>query len=386
MSKFKNSFIKLKSYCEAQQFKGWDPFDGLNSKLFNVIPFVNKSKLLRLAWLQAFKRNPLNFRALTGVAKEYNTKGLGLFLTSYCNLYLTDPKEEYLEKIHFFSKLLLKMQVKGYSGSCWGYNFNWQARAFFQPKNTPTVVATSFISSALFSAYEITNEKAYLNTALSASEFIVNDLNKTVTTKGIAFSYSPLDSTQVLNATLLAVRQLSESYKYNSSSTYLDYAKKGATYVCSHQKKDGSWPYGSLPYHQWVDSFHTGYNLECLGVYQQISKDLSFNSYLEKGLEYYINNFFTAEGASKYYNNSLYPIDIHAPAQLIVTLSKLNVLNKHKKLVDSVLNWTIDNMQSKDGSFYYQKRKYYTNKIPYMRWTQAWMFYGFSFYIKNTNE
>ena len=82
----------------------------------------------------------------------------------------------------------------------------------------------------------------------------------------------------------------------------------------------------------------------------------------------------------------MYPIDIHAPAQLIVTLSRLHVLNKHKSLVDSVLNWTIDNMQSKDGSFYYQKRKYFTNKIPYMRWTQAWMFYGFSFYIKNTNE
>ena len=25
-----NSFIQLKKYCEAEHFKGWDPFDGLD--------------------------------------------------------------------------------------------------------------------------------------------------------------------------------------------------------------------------------------------------------------------------------------------------------------------------------------------------------------------
>ena len=31
-SKFTSSFLKLKSYCEAENFKGWDPYDGMNSK------------------------------------------------------------------------------------------------------------------------------------------------------------------------------------------------------------------------------------------------------------------------------------------------------------------------------------------------------------------
>ena len=34
----------------------------------------------------------------------------------------------------------------------------WQARAFFQPRNTPTVVATSFIAHGLLDAYEILKE------------------------------------------------------------------------------------------------------------------------------------------------------------------------------------------------------------------------------------
>ena len=31
------SFKQLKSYCEKEQFKGWDPYDGLNSKVFQAL-------------------------------------------------------------------------------------------------------------------------------------------------------------------------------------------------------------------------------------------------------------------------------------------------------------------------------------------------------------
>ena len=41
--KFIDSFKKLKAYCEAEQYKGWDPYDGLNSKVVNVLPFLKKS-------------------------------------------------------------------------------------------------------------------------------------------------------------------------------------------------------------------------------------------------------------------------------------------------------------------------------------------------------
>ena len=79
-------FERLKSYCEHQEFKGWDPYDGLNSRLFQATPFKHWS-FGRLAWIQLFKRNPVNLRRLLLVPKGYNPKGLGLFLTGYCNLY-----------------------------------------------------------------------------------------------------------------------------------------------------------------------------------------------------------------------------------------------------------------------------------------------------------
>lgn len=83
------NFIALKSYCESQHFKGWDPYDGLNSKLFQSLPFLRNSAICRLILIQGFKRCPINLRPLALVPKEYNAKGIGLFLQGYCNLYKT---------------------------------------------------------------------------------------------------------------------------------------------------------------------------------------------------------------------------------------------------------------------------------------------------------
>jgi len=382
MIEFQNSFQKLKSYCEQEGFKGWDPYDGLNSKLFQALPVISNTRFFRLAWIQVFKRSPLNLRKLTGVEKGYNSKGLGLFVIGYCNLYKKDPQQQYLDTIIKLSDKMLSLQSPGYSGACWGYNFDWQARAFFQPKGTPTVVATTFNTEALLEAYKITKNRIYLDTAISATQFVLKDLNRTYDDKGnFSFSYSPIDKTQVFNASLLGAKLLSLVYEQTKDEKLLTEARKAVQYAADFQQENGAWAYGTLPYHQWVDNFHTGYNLECIYTYQKISGDNSFSKHIEKGLDYYLKTFFTEEGISKYYNNSVFPIDIHAPAQLAVTMSKLDVYKQNKDLVEKVLSWTIENMQSDKGFFQYQKNKYFNSNIPYMRWAQAWMFYAFSYYF-----
>ena len=381
------SFDKLKKYCETEQFKGWDPYDGLNSKFFRALPGVRNSKLFRLAWIQTFKRNPLNFRKLLLIAKDYNPKGLGLFLNGYCNLYRIDPKEEYLSHTRYLIQKILELRTPGYSGNCWGYNFNWESRAFFQPKYTPTIVASVFIGYALFDAYDILKEENILKEALSVTDFILKDLNRTYDADNdFSFSYSPLDQSQVFNATLLGSRYLSRAYHYTKKKSLIDEAKRSVDFCIKHQKSDGSWSYSTLPFHQWIDNFHTGYNLECLSEYQKFSGDESYQSNIDKGFNYYLRTFFLDDGRCKYYNNSLYPIDIHAPAQLIVTLYRLGKLNAHQALADRVLNWTIENMQDRKGYFYYQINKTFTSKIPYMRWAQAWMFYALSIWLLFLNS
>lgn len=385
--KIQNSFNKLAEYCEKEEYKGYDPFDGLNSTLFHSIPFISSNRFVRLSWIQAFKRLPLNLRPVTGIEKAYNPKALGLFLSGYCNLFKQTSKEMYLEKISFFSDKLLELQNKDWSGACWGYNFDWQARAFFQPKNTPTVVATTFIVSALLDAYEITGKEQLLAIARSSCDFVLKDLNRTYDeNENFAFSYSPLDNSVVFNASLLGSRLLARVYGFTKENELYESAERSVTFCCDKQMADGSWSYGTEHFHQWVDNFHTGYNLESLSDYSKYTGDNLFKGNLEKGFSYYIRTFFTKEGIPRYYNNSTYPVDIHSSAQLIITLSKLDRFKEYRDLMDKVINWTINNMQSEKGYFYYQKNKYFSSRISYMRWAQAWMFYALSEYLFQINR
>lgn len=386
--------IELKKYCEQHSFLGWDPYDGLNSRIFQSTPFKHWD-LARLVFIQFFKRNPINLRSLFLVPKEHNAKGIGLFLAGYCNIYkfqvqqnTTDfgNQEKILEKINYLANLLISIQSTGYSGACWGYNFDWQARRLFLfPKNTPTVVATAFCATALFDAYRITRDEIYLQTALSSANFILNDLNRTSMKRGFLFSYSPLEGNNtVYNASLLGSKLLSYCYYYSRKEEFKLAAKESIEACIAGQAADGSWVYGELPVQNWIDSYHTGYNLDALSCYQELTQDFSYKQNIDEGFEYYIKNFFLANGTPKHYHNRIYPIDIHCPGQLLVTINRLNKYNDCKDIVDKVIAWTISNMQSSKGFFYYQKRKVISSKIPYMRWSNAFMFNALSNYFLST--
>ena len=391
MSLLIDSFQSLRHYCEKEHFKGWDPYDGLNSKVFQALPFFKESALCRLAVIQGFKRLPFNLRKLAMVPKENNAKGIGLFLSGYCNLYkavsmypdlekklgdLLSIKEQIIE----IANLLISLQSKGYSGTCWGYNFDWQARRLFLfPKFTPTVVATNFCATALMEAYEITKKRKFLDVALSAADFIITDLHRAEYKDGFLFSYSPLKGNDtVFNASLLGSRLLSFCYHYTRNEGYKRLAELSVKACCAGQKESGAWIYGMLPVQNWVDSFHTGYNLDALIAYQELTGDTKYNGNIQKGFDYYIRNFFDTDGIPKYYDNKKFPIDIHCPGQLFVTLHRLHKFEDNIKLVKKVLDWTAKNMQDKKGYFYYQLKSGVSSKISYMRWSNAFMFQALS--------
>lgn len=374
-------------WCNTQEFKGWDPYDGLNSRLFQKIQFLDNSKFARLAWIQFFKHSPLNFRRIAAVPKEYNPKGIGLFLIGFCNLYKTTRKEEFLERIRFFTELLLNMRSKGWSGSCWGYNFDWQSQAFFQPRYTPTIVASSFIANALLDAWEIIRDNSILIAVRSTADFISKDLNRTYDSSGnFAFSYSPLDQTAIYNASLLGSCVLARLFHITGETWMKEMAASPVRYCIEVQNTDGSWFYSPLPHHKWIDNFHTGFNLECLARYMYYTGDHQFTRNLEKGFSFWLNNFFTEDGIPRYYHNRLFPIDLHSTAELILASSRTGKFHKNLPLINKVLGWTLKHMQSKEGYFYYQKSKFFINRIPYIRWTQAWMFAALSEYLVNIEK
>jgi hypothetical protein len=153
------------------------------------------------------------------------------------------------------------------------------------------------------------------------------------------------------------------------------------------QAPDGSWVYGALHHHQFIDGFHTGYNLEALCMLRDAAATTEFDASIRLGYTYYVNTFFTADGTAKYYNNDLYPIDMHSFAQAIFTLLKVGGSAADVQLCDKVVQRAVDLLYlPKKNQFIYQKTRWLSNRINYTRWTQAWAYYSLAFYNRYLSE
>jgi hypothetical protein len=372
-SLFQTAYDQLFAWCQEHDFAGHDPFDALNSRLFQATPF-SQSRNARLIFTQAIKRSPADFRALMRVPAERNAKGIALFtLAQIANHRRVQTKESEAAVREFISGLLA-MKIDSYSGACWGYNFDWQSRNFFAPRGTPTIVPTAFAARALIEAGQDFE-------ARSVCDFIINDLPRTVDTETeVCFSYAPNTNTRIFNASLLAAEVLASVGHQTGEQELIDLAYRAARYVVNNQQPDGSWLYGTDPKQAWIDNFHTAYLLFSLKrIIDVLIRKNEFQPALERGYRYWKSTFFLADGWPKYYDHELYPADAHAAASAIVTFLECRELDDDAlALAQKVANWTIQNLRDRRGFFYYQRRRFYTVRKPYMRWTQAWMLYALS--------
>src|SRR5947209_15782149 len=146
---FESVYEAVRAWCRARDYAGHDPFDALNSRLFQSTP-LRRLRLARLAWTQLLKRSPFNLRALALVPAERNPKGTALFaLALLARLRATRGAAEGLEARALLEDLLDSRVRSPHGHGAWGYNFDWQGRAFYAPRGTPAVVPTAFAVRAL---------------------------------------------------------------------------------------------------------------------------------------------------------------------------------------------------------------------------------------------
>lgn len=373
------AFKRLDQFVGKEEFKGWDLFDGLNSKLFKNSIFY-RSELLRLAWIQFFKRSPINLRFPARVPKGYNAKGLGLFASGLIH------SGKIAEAGHLL-ETLQSMTCHGVQGKSWGYNFDWQARAFYVPEGKPNMVTSVFVANAFLDYFDTTKDQNSLDTGRGSCEFILNYLIQHEDSNSLCFAYIPGENARVHNANMLGAALLARVYSYTREEALLEKSRKAMTYSMAALNPDFSWPYGELHHHRFIDNFHTGFNLVALKNWMDYTSEKCWEKQLIAAYRYFLDTFWLEDGCPKYYHDSLYPVDIHCSAQGIVTCLKLSeYFPESLKLAEKILLWAIEHMMDKKGFFYYQKTKYYTNKIPYIRWSQAWMFYALSLYFKYRDE
>jgi len=366
--KVQNCIEEMLSYIESADYAGYDPYDALNSPFLRLLS--KRNKWARIGFTQLLRRCIINLRPILDVKKGHNPKGLGLFLSSLAKLYAIEKNNEHLERIDHLLSLLEKLKSKGYSGNCWGYNFDWQSKIVYRPRFTPTVVNTSFIGHALLDTYEITKNEYALDMALSSKNFILKDLNRKKEGNVFCFSYSPIDHDYVHNANVLGASLLIRLHKFSPDKNLRQTALESLGYCLKYQREDGAWRFAETDLQQWVDSFHTGFILESMRHFLILGEALEYNEHYKRGINYYVKNFFLEDGTPKYYDDRIYPIDIHSPAEAVYFFSGEG--KKYQDLTEKILNWMLENMWSKSGYFYFRKTQHFINRISYMRWSQAW--------------
>ena len=371
--KIKESVDKLHGWLVKNEYKGYDPFDGLNAKLLRPLTFGNP--YLKIALQQGVRRFPLNLRPLVGVEKGHSTKGMAFLARGYLRMHKATGDETYLESALFCLDWLMENKSPGYSGACWGNHFDYQSRVFFLPKGVPTVVWVALIGHGFMEAYEQLGDQRFLDTAVSACEHILHDLETEPDGEHLCISYIPTEFKSVHNANTLAASFLARVHAAVPNAAYLDLATKAIGYTVKYQREDSSWYYGEKNNLHWVDNFHTAYVLDSGKYFMEGSGDFTHREKMMQGYEYWKKTFFLEDGTPRYYDFKTIPLDIQCSSQAIDTLVFFNdVDDTSLELASRVANWTIDNMQDDSGYFYF--RKYgngVINKTATLHWGQATM-------------
>ena len=389
-TKVASSLERLMQWVEARDYTGYDLYDGLT--------VTQSEAVLQNYWAntlitQLFKKSPVNPRPLLGMPKTKMPKGVGLFLHAYALLARQarqrgDEVQERacLDQCEELYQWLMQRACGSYSGHAWNFGFNYK---FLFDK--PTVVITAIIARGLFAYYQLTGREDIRQTLRSTCDFVLKDLLITETAEGISFSYTPRDNAErpkmlncCYNASMLGAEILAQGYALTEEGLLRDFAARAVDFAVAHQHEDGHWNYSidldTGRERPQVD-FHQGFILDSLYAFVQHTgaPDATYLQALERGARFYREEQFDETGRAKWRLPKEWPADIHCQAQGILTFSKLAHLeDRYLPFAKEIAEWTIAHMQDSEGYFYYRKGRLFTNKIPYMRWAQAWMMLALS--------
>jgi len=369
---FVQAEARLTAWLESAGFAGYDPYDALTSPLLRPAALLGRRPAAAL--VHVLRLCPINLRPLLGIHRRRYAKAIGVLLGTYARKYRLGHEPRHLQTMCELRRWLEEHAIRSYGGLGWGYEFPWPNRSFFAPPGTPTVVNTSFVACAMLDAYQATGDASYLANAQLAAEFVLRGLRRIGSDDSFSFSYTPLDRRAVHNANLLGAALLARTYAETGDKECRRAAEGALRFTLERQCPDGSWPYGEAPNDRWVDGLHTGYVLCALADCIDSLNREDLLPALRRGYQYYAQHLIEADGTAHYSDRSPYPLDAHTFAQAIITHLRLAFLDP--ALIERAAHIAaraVRLFQRSDGAMGYQINRRYAIRIPYIRWSLAWM-------------
>lgn len=368
-----DSLHRVGEWVETHSYQGFEPFDGLSSFLR---PLTFGNLFLDRALTQIVRRSAVNLRPILGIKPLDSTIGRGYMASGYLIMLRQTGLPEYEQKARACLEWLIENRSPGSKEFSWGKHFDFASRGGRYPRLEPITVWTSLIGMAFLEGYEGLGEEKYLDVAESVCRWIVA-LAKNEMPTGICLSYTGSGSGEctIHNHNMLAAAMLARMAKYRGRKEFIGVAERAMHYSCSCQLPSGGWYYGEEPMNHWIDNFHTGYNLDSIQYYIESSGDTIYMPALRRGLVFYMAHFFDQEGRPRYYSDRAFPVESQCISQSIETLTRLAPIDPSAlALACKVAMWAIQNMQDREGFFYYRQGRLVRSRTPMLHWSQATMY------------
>ena len=376
-----SAILRLDVWLTDHRWKGYDPYDLRAGQLAQFLnrqksPFGRRwaSRIRRLL----FRNSALALRLSRQRPREV-PKAMGLFMSSYSRLQSQLGDEKCRTTVKHCADWLLAHESVGSPGSSWGYPFDWQS-AVFVPQGTPSIVVSSTVGEGFLDAYRMTGDRTYLDVARNVCDFITTGLNVTNAGQTSCFSYTPLDHLCVHNANLMGAAFLLSVADEVSTGKWRDAALRAAEYTLQRQNEDGSFYYESQESGQGRthrDIYHSGFEIRALYRIWKLTGDSRYYEAVRRYLDFYKLAYICNDGAPARdeFSQSNASFDIHGCAESILCPSTL--LADFPELATQLHRataWTCSNMSNSDGSWAYSiDSKGRVDRMPYIRWGQAWM-------------
>ena len=374
-------------WLESTDGRSFDPYDlwGTRYGLFSRRLYYGRNPLgmALIAPLLLLEILCPSVRPLFVKRQRFATADAQLAL-AFLNLYALCREQAYLSRSQFFAEHLLRTSLRGYSGHCWGYPFDWQNNHGLWKRDTPFITATPYCFEAFLGLFDATGESHYLDIARSIARFVQHDLHDTPTSPDAAAgSYSPIDRSQVLNASAYRAMVLFEAAQRFNEPGCEPIAQRNLRFILQNQREDGGWLYAlDHPAERFIDHFHTCFVLKNLVKINRHLNSDSVSRAIANGYEYYRRELFDCDGLPKAFSiqsrMQLVRLEMYNFAEAIT----LGVLLQHQiatafDRAQELATLLLERYQLSDGHFVTRVyRGGWRHNCPFVRWPQSQLYYA----------
>jgi hypothetical protein len=288
--------------------------------------------------------------------------------------------------IHFLNELK-KSRCREFKEYCWGYPFDWVTRNGVLKEQTPLITSTPYVYEAFLQVFKLEPQEEWKQILESIARHASTDIKDFKSSENASScSYTPYDKGGVINAAAYRAFLLTSASLLFSNDDYWKIAERNLNFVLENQNADGSWFYAVDGVRDFVDHFHTCFVMKALAKIQTLTGHAATLKALDKGVSYYLDNLFDADGLPKPFSRAprltVYKRELYDCAECInLCLLLRDRFPVMGPTLEKVVTHVLEAWVKPDGSF--RSRKLYLgwDNVPMHRWGQSQMFRSLAFYL-----